>query len=709
MGLFLLQLVMPVFFISQYFKIRHILRAQRFSSYPRALRKSALTSANGAYICKIEGLKRNLVFKHSGSYIYSMEKSMNILLPDGKSITLEDGANAVDLAHSIGQRLAKAALAAKVNGVLADLSTPLQDNDTVEIITFDSQEGKSIFRHSSSHIMAQAVQELFPSAKITIGPAVESGFYYDFDIETPFTPEDLEKIEKRCNEIVSKKIPIIRRECSKEEAHALFSEKSEPYKIELLEDIEGNPSIYTQGDWQDLCRGPHVPNTGYIKAIKLLSCAGAYWRGIETNQMLQRIYGISFPKKSMLEEHLKLLEEAKKRDHRKLGKSLNLFSFHHEGAGFPFWHPKGVILYNIVEDHCRKEHLAAGYDEIKTPIVLNEDLWHRSGHWDKYRENMYFTEIDNVNHAIKPMNCPGGLLIYKNSAHSYRELPIKNFEFGLVHRHEKAGVLHGLFRARQFTQDDAHIFCQPDQVEQQVSEVVEFVFKIYNTFGFSDFKIELSTRPKEFIGDIKVWDISEKALENVLKQRGIDYKINPGEGAFYGPKIDFHILDSLKRNWQCGTVQLDFSMPERFELEYTAATGKKKRPVMIHRAILGSMERFIGILIEHYGGFFPLWLSPVQVKIIPISEKFLDYAHSVSDTLRKADIRIEVDDRDEKVGYKIRDAEMNKIPYMSIIGEKEMNARTVSVRQHKQGDQGTFSMQQFIDLLNKKISEKSVS
>ncbi len=633
---------------------------------------------------------------------------MDILLPDGTSCTLEDGANAGDLAKSIGPGPAKAALAAKINGNAVDLSTPVHDNDTVEIITFDSAEGKKIFWHSSSHIMAQAVQELFPSANLAIGPSIESGFYYDFDIDTPFTPEDLEKIEKRCNEIIAKKLPIIRQECSKEEAIAIFKEKSEPYKLELLEDIKGNPSIYTQGDWLDLCRGPHVPHTGYIKSIKLLSCAGAYWRGIETNKMLQRIYGISFPKKSMLEEHLKLVDEALKRDHRKLGKALDLFSFHQEGAGFPFWHPKGMILYNLIADYCRKEHLAAGYDEVRTPIILKEELWHRSGHWDKYRENMYFTEIDNATHAIKPMNCPGGLLIYKNSSHSYRELPIKNFEFGLVHRHEKAGVLHGLFRVRQFTQDDAHIFCQPDQVEQQISDVIEFVFKIYKTFGFSDFKIELSTKPKEFIGDIETWDTSEKILENVLKNREIDFVINHGEGAFYGPKIDFHILDSLNRNWQCGTVQLDFSMPERFDLEYISASGEKKRPVMIHRALLGSMERFIGIIIEHYAGFLPLWLSPVQVKVIPVSDKFCEYAHTLADKLVSEDIRVEIDERAEKLGYKIRDAEINKLPYMVIIGEKEMNANTVSVRQHKLGDRGTFSIEQFIDILNKEITQKNV-
>lgn len=635
-----------------------------------------------------------------------MEKTITVYLPDGKALDIAENSSVGDLAKTIGSRLAKAALAGKVNDQKVDLTYQLHNKDTVAILTFDSPEGKEIFWHSSAHIMAQAVQELFPGAKITIGPAVDSGFYYDFDTENAFTPEDLEKIEKQCLEIIANKTPFVRKECSKNDAITFFQEKNEPYKIELLEEIEGQPSIYSQGSWSDLCRGPHVPHTGYIKAFKLLSCAGAYWRGSEKNKMLQRIYGVSFPKKSLLEEHLTLLEEAQKRDHRKLGKALDFFSFHQEGTGFPFWHPKGMILYNLVADHCRQEHLRAGYDEVKTPIILNEDLWHRSGHWDKYRENMYFTEIDNNPHAIKPMNCPGGLLIFKNAAHSYRELPIKNFEFGLVHRHEKAGVLHGLFRVRQFTQDDAHIFCQPDQIEEQVTEVLDFVFKIYKTFGFHDFAIELSTRPEEFIGDIAVWDISERALENVLIKKEVKYTLNPGDGAFYGPKIDFHILDSLKRSWQCGTIQVDFSMPQRFKLEYTDADGERKVPVMIHRAILGSMERFIGILIEHYAGFLPLWLSPVQVRIIPISQKTLDYAQTVKDALIKNDIRVEIDVRDEKVGYKIRDAEIMKIPYMVILGEKENNTQTISLRQHTKGDRGTLGLPEFVDMLKEEIANK---
>jgi threonyl-tRNA synthetase len=458
--------------------------------------------------------------------------------------------------------------------------------------------------------------------------------------------------------------------------------------------------MYTQGDsWRDLCRGPHVPDTGYVKAIKLTSIAGAYWRGSEKNKMLTRLYGISFPKQSMLDEYLKLLEEAQKRDHRRLGKDLDLFSFHNEGAGFPFWHGRGMVLYNTVIDYSRAQHVAAGYQEVKTPMILNEELWHRSGHWDKYRENMYFTTIDEVTHAVKPMNCPGGLLIYKNSSHSYKEFPIKYCEFGLVHRHEKAGVLHGLFRVRQFTQDDAHIFCLPHQIEPQIMEVIDFIMNMYRTFGFSDFAMELSTRPEKFMGAPELWDKAEAALKNVLDAKKFDYKINPGDGAFYGPKIDFHIKDCLKRSWQCGTVQLDFQMPERFELEYTDVDGSKKRPVMIHRALFGSMERFIGIMLEHYGGSMPLWLSPTQVRVLPISDKFLEYSKQVFDACKSAGLRVELDDRSEKIGYKIRDAETKKVPYMAVVGEKESEARTVSVRRHKDGDQGAMELGRFVELV----------
>ncbi|KMQ51452.1 Threonyl-tRNA synthetase [Chitinispirillum alkaliphilum] len=624
---------------------------------------------------------------------------MNIILPDGKSFQAEENCTALDIAKAISPRLAKAAIACKINDELKDLSTPLKEDDRVSIITFDSPEGKEIFWHSSSHILAQAVQELFPDAKIAIGPAIENGFYYDFEMENPFTPEDLAKIEKRAKEIISQKVPLKRKEISIQEARETFRSKNEPYKLELLEDIEGEVSLYIQNDWADLCRGPHIPNTGYIKAFKLLNVAGAYWRGNEKNPMLQRIYGISFPKQSMLDEHLRLLEEAQKRDHRKLGKELDLFSFHQEGVGFPFWHPNGMVIYNAILDFVRKEHIKAGYQEIKTPVILNEELWRRSGHWDKYRENMYFTQIDETMHAVKPMNCPGGLLIYKNAAHSYREFPLKYCEFGLVHRHEKAGVLHGLFRARQFTQDDAHIFCLPDQIEEQIAEVIGFIMMIYKTFSFSEYRIELSTRPENYIGSLDIWEKAENALKNVLEDGDIDYQLNPGDGAFYGPKIDFHIRDVLRRSWQCGTIQLDFSMPERFDLEYTDADGEKKRPVMIHRALLGSMERFIGILLEHFGGDMPVWLSPVQCRVLPISDKYLDYATELKEKGRKAGIRIELDNRNEKIGYKIRDAELKKIPFMAIAGEKEQETGTVSLRRHTKGDLGTISADEFISEL----------
>lgn len=624
---------------------------------------------------------------------------MNIVLPDGNIRTISDGASAFDLAKDISPKLAQRAVAAKVNGNSVDLSHTLQENDTVDILTFDTTEGKEVFWHSSSHLLAQAVQELFPTAKLAIGPAIEQGFYYDFDTDKPFTPEDITAIEKRAKEIAIRKLPISRSESTREDATAYFTGRGEIYKVELLNDIDGNPSMYTQGTWQDLCRGPHLPNTGLIKAFKILSIAGAYWRGSEKNKMLQRIYAISFPKQAQLDEHLYLLEEAQKRDHRKLGKELDLFSFHQEGAGFPFWHPQGMLLYNTIMDYSRNAHLKAGYQEVKTPIILNEELWHRSGHWDKYRENMYFTEIDEATHAVKPMNCPGHLLIYKNSPHSYRELPLKFFEFGLVHRHEKAGVLHGLFRVRQFTQDDAHIFCTLSQIEEQITEVIQFITSMYRDFGFNSYKIELSTRPDQYIGSLDVWDRAEKALQNVLEHLNIDFLLNPGDGAFYGPKIDFHIKDVLNRSWQCGTIQLDFSMPERFELSYADTDGQRKQPVMIHRALFGSMERFIGILLENYGGALPLWLAPVQVRILPLADRFNNYTQAVAKKLASAGIRAIIDDRSEKIGYKIREAEVKKTPYMAIIGEKELEAGEVSLRKHGAGDLGTLSIDAFVEKL----------
>ncbi len=628
---------------------------------------------------------------------------MNITFPNGSVRDIPADSTAFDLAKIISISLAKEALAAIINGTLCGLSTKLSENDTVSIITFDSPEGKSVYWHSASHLLAQAVQELFPATKLAIGPAIEQGFYYDFDSEKPFTPEDLIAIEKKCLEISKRDLPITKSVISQSDAIALYAAKGEIYKTELISELSGEISMYTQGDWQDLCRGPHVARTSAIKAIKLTSLAGAYWRGSEKNKMLQRIYGIAFPKQADLDAYLTMLEEAAKRDHRKLGKELDLFSFHTEGAGFPFWHPNGMVLYNTIMDFCRREHIAAGYQEIKTPIILNEDLWRRSGHWDKYRDNMYFTTIDEAVHAVKPMNCPGGLLVYNSMPHSYRELPLKYCEFGLVHRHEKAGVLHGLFRVRQFTQDDAHIFCLINQIEDQITEVIAFITKIYSLFGFNDYKIELSTRPEKYIGSLEVWAQAEKALQNVLDTQKISYQLNPGDGAFYGPKIDFHVKDSIGRTWQCGTIQLDFSMPERFELEYADADGTKKRPVMIHRALLGSMERFIGILLENYGGALPVWLSPIQVELLPIADRFLPYAKTVKQALVNAGIRVNIDERSEKIGYKIRSAETHKIPFMAILGEKEESTQTVSVRRHGVGDMGSESLDAFVARITDQI------
>ncbi len=634
---------------------------------------------------------------------------MKVVLPDNSTKELGQNATALDLASSIGPGLAKQALAARVNGNVTDLTTTLHDNDEVAILTFDSEEGRDVFWHSSAHILAHAVKELFPQAKVAIGPPVENGFYYDFDVEQPFTPQDLERIEQKCREIISQKIPIEKRELSGQEIEQYFSRQAEVYKLELLHELNETPTVYRQGEWMDLCRGPHVPHTGYVKAFKVLHSAGAYWRGDQSNRMLQRIYGTSFPKKQMLDDYLYRLEEAKKRDHRKLGTQLALFSFHEEAAGFPFWHPAGTILYNTIVDYSRSAHRAAGYREIRTPYILNQELWKKSGHWDKYRDNMYCTDIDDVAHAVKPMNCPAHLLVYNNTKHSYREFPLRYFEFGSVHRHEKSGVLHGLFRVRQFTQDDAHIFCTPQQLEAQIDEVITFILHVYEQFGFSDYAIELSTRPEKYIGSLQMWEQAENALSHVLESRSFDYQLNEGDGAFYGPKIDFHIMDSLQRSWQCGTIQVDFSMPQRFELRYTDADGNEKQPVMIHRALMGSMERFIGILIEHFGGDLPLWLAPVQVKVIPISDRFLDYAHEVCRECTRHGIRAEVDSRSEKVGYKIREAEIHKIPCMAVVGEKEQQCRSVSPRYHTHGDANNVTLDEFIASLRANIDSKSLS
>jgi len=559
-------------------------------------------------------------------------------------------------------------------------------------------------RHSAAHILAEAVKQLYPEVKLGIGPAIEDGFYYDFDRPEGFTPEDLEKIEKRMHEIVSADEPFIRTEVSKAEADRVFAD--EPYKLELIREIpDEEVTIYRQGTFTDLCRGPHVERTGQVKVFKLLSVAGAYWRGSEKNPMLQRIYGTAFRTQAELDEYLTFLEEARKRDHRRLGKDLDLFSFHEEGPGFPFWHPKGMVVLNAVLDYWRRVHIQHGYQEVRTPMILNEELWHRSGHWDTYRDNMYFTEIDEHTYAVKPMNCPGVMLIYKETLRSYRDLPLKYAELGHVHRHEKSGVLHGLFRVRAFTQDDAHVFCTPDQAEAEIVKIIDLIQTIYAKFGFTDYRIELSTRPEKSIGTDEMWETAENALHQALRSQGIEYAVNPGDGAFYGPKIDFHIRDSMGRSWQLGTIQLDFSMPERFELEYIGEDGKPHRPVMIHRAILGSIERFMGIIIEEYAGAFPLWLAPVQVILLPIADRHVQYANDVAEKLTKLGLRVAVDARNEKTGFKIREAQVQKIPYMLITGDREVEAGKVSVRQREAGDLGAMVLSDFIARVTSELTD----
>ncbi|KXG77648.1 Threonine--tRNA ligase 2 [Fervidicola ferrireducens] len=636
-----------------------------------------------------------------------MQEQVRVLLRGDEERIYPKGITVMDIAKDISPKLANEALVAKVNGELVDLSYKLDKDSKVEILTFEDEEGRNAFRHSTSHVMAQAVKRLFPDVKLGIGPAIEEGFYYDFDREESFTPEDLEKIEKEMEKIVAEDQPFIRMEVTREEAIKKLQEMGEPYKVELVQNLpeDAKISFYKNGEFLDLCAGPHIPSTGKIKAFKLTSLAGAYWKGDSRNKMLQRIYGTSFPKKSMLEEYLKNLEEAKKRDHRKLGRELDLFSMHEEGPGFPFFHPKGMILWNTLVDFWRKEHQKRGYQEIKTPIILNEELWKRSGHWDHYKSNMYFTQIDGVGYAIKPMNCPGGILIYKSQVHSYREFPLKLAELGLVHRHELSGVLHGLMRVRSFTQDDAHIYVMPSQIEEEILDVIELADYIYKIFGF-DYHVELSTRPENSMGPDELWEKATSALQNALEKKGFAYKINEGDGAFYGPKIDFHLKDSIGRTWQCGTIQLDFMMPERFDLTYIGPDGERHRPVMIHRTIFGSLERFIGILIEHYAGAFPVWLAPVQVKVIPVSQKFLEYGRQVKRKLEAHDIRVELDERNEKVGYKIREAQMQKIPYMLIVGEKEEAEGSVSVRIREKGDVGTKSLEEFVQEIKERIKNK---
>lgn len=613
----------------------------------------------------------------------------------------------IDIAADISEGLARMATAGEVNGEVVDLRTVVEEDCELSILTFQDEKGKGAFRHTASHIMAQAIKRLYPDAKLAIGPSVADGFYYDIDCETPLTQEDLEKIEAEMKKIVKEALPIEQFTKPRAEAIAYFQEKEEPYKVELIEDLPEDAviSFYSQGEFTDLCAGPHLMTTKPVKAFKLTSLAGAYWRGSEKNKMLQRIYGTAFSKKAELDEYLTMLEEAKKRDHRRLGKELGLFMMRDEGPGFPFFLPKGMVLKNTLLDYWREIHNKAGYVEIATPIMLSRHLWETSGHWDHYKENMYTTVIDEEDFAIKPMNCPGGILVYQSEPRSYRDLPLRMGELGLVHRHEKSGQLHGLMRVRCFTQDDAHIFMMPEQIREEIKGVAKLIDEVYSLFGFK-YHVELSTRPEDSMGSDEDWEMATDALRGALDDLGLPYVVNERDGAFYGPKIDFHLEDSIGRTWQCGTIQLDFQLPLRFELEYTGADGEKHRPIMIHRVAFGSIERFIGILIEHFAGAFPTWLAPIQVKVLPISDKYMDYAENVLAQLKDAGIRAELDSRAEKIGYKIREAQMQKVPYMLVVGAKEEESGLVSVRSRFEGDEGQKSTAEFIAALKEEIAQK---
>ena len=615
----------------------------------------------------------------------------------GDAKEFEAGVTAAEVAKSIGAGLYKAACACKIDGEAADLRTPLTKDCSLEILTFDSAEGKHAYWHTTAHIMAQAIGRLYPGAKFAIGPAIENGFYYDVDLPQTLTPDDLTKIEAEMKKIIKEDLPLERFELSPADAEKLMADKQQDYKLELIAEHSGKGepiSFYQQGEYVDLCAGPHLMSTGHVKAVKLTNCTGAYWRADANNKMLQRVYGISFPKAADLEAYITMLEEAKKRDHRKLGRDLELFTIMDEGPGFPFFLPKGMVLKNLLIDYWREIHRKAGYLEISTPMILNRSLWERSGHWDHYKQNMYTTVIDEQDFAIKPMNCPGGMLVYKTKLHSYRDLPLRMGELGLVHRHELSGALHGLMRVRCFTQDDAHIFMTPDQIKDEIKGVVNLIDSVYKTFGFQ-YHIELSTMPEDHMGAQEDWDNATDALRAAISELGYDYEVNEGDGAFYGPKLDFHLTDCLGRTWQCGTIQLDFQLPERFELEYTGEDGAKHRPIMIHRVVFGSIERFIGILTEHFAGAFPLWLSPVQVKVLPISERHHEYAEKVAAQLQEASLRVEADLRNEKIGYKIREAQLQKTPYMLVVGDKEAETGTVSVRGRKDGDLGAMALADF--------------
>lgn len=633
---------------------------------------------------------------------------VKIILPDGSAKEYAAGTTLGEAVKQLSNSLAKKVLAANVNGELTDLREELVDGSEVAFLTFEDEGGKHTLRHTASHILAQAVKRLWPEAKLAIGPAIDKGFYYDIDMEHTLTPEDLGKIEKEMSRIVKENLPITKSVMPRQEAIEFFKAKNEDYKVELIQDLPEDAviSCYSQGDFIDLCAGPHVASTGKVKAFKLQSIAGAYWRGDEKNKMLQRIYGTAFEKKEELDAYLHLLEEAAKRDHRKLGKELGLFVIKEEGPGFPFFLPKGMALRNELENFWREVHHDFDYEEIRTPIILSKHLWETSGHWDHYRENMYTTIIDDEEYAIKPMNCPGGILVYQNEMHSYRDFPLRYAELGLVHRHELSGALHGLFRVRAFTQDDAHVFMLPSQMQFELMKVIELFDRIYRQFGLK-YHVELSTKPDNAMGDDAIWEAATEALRNAIEAKGIPYVINPGDGAFYGPKLDYHIEDSLGRTWQCGTIQLDMNLPERFQIEYIGEDGQKHRPIMIHRACFGSMERFIGILTEHYAGAFPTWMAPVQVKILPISEKHVEYAKELAKQMHRDYVRVEVDDRNEKIGYKIRQAQMAKVPYMLVVGDKEVEEGTVNVRKHGGDELGSVPFEEFFNSIKIEIKERN--
>ena len=633
---------------------------------------------------------------------------MKITLKDGSVKEYAQAMSVIDIAKDLSEGLARVACAGEVNGEVVDLRTVLEQDCELNILTAKDEKGLAALRHTASHVMAQAVKRLYPNTKLAIGPSIADGFYYDMEFDTPLTSDDFGKIEAEMKKIIKEDLKIERFTKSREDAIAFMKEKGEPYKVELIEDLpEGEEiSFYSQGEFVDLCAGPHLMSTkGVGKAFKIMSLAGAYWRGDEHNKMLTRLYATAFGKKEELEAYITMMEEAKKRDHRKLGKELGLFMMHEAGPGFPFFLPKGMVLKNTLLDYWRQIHKKAGYVEVSTPIILNRSLWETSGHWDHYKNNMYTTVIDGEDYAIKPMNCPGGVLVYASEPRSYRDLPLRVGELGLVHRHEKSGQLHGLMRVRCFTQDDAHIFMTPDQIKDEIKGVVALINEVYSLFGF-EYHVELSTRPEDSMGSDEDWEMATEGLRSALDEIGLPYVVNEGDGAFYGPKIDFHLVDCIGRTWQCGTIQLDFQLPQRFELEYIGADGEKHRPIMIHRVVFGSIERFIGILIEHFAGAFPTWLAPVQVKVLPISEKYMDYAESVQKKLDEAGIRVELDTRSEKIGYKIREAQQAKIPYMLVVGQKEEEDGTVAVRSRAAGDEGTKSLDAFIADIQKEIETK---